>query len=1001
MRKHKVGFEKWENPAWIGENTLPAHADFFHGEAISLDGSWEFFCANSPESVPQGFWEPGFCTQKWGQIPVPSCWETKGHGKPYYFGMGYPPAVITKKAQIPKIRHELNYVGCYRRSFTIPENWSGQQIVLKFGAVKSAFLCWINGEYVGMGKGSMLPVEFDISQKTRLGKNSVAVQVFNYSDATYLEGQDMWFLSGIYRSVSLYALPQRHISDVWAHAVFEDNYRNALLTVEVAAARAEGMAVHAILQWGEETVAKTASVIHDGTSVLQLICPDVMLWSAEKPNLYTLRVVLENDDSCSIQYGFREISINRETAQLRLNGKPLKFRGINYHAFTPDNGYYVPREIYEKDLRTMKQHNINAIRTSHYPQDEFFYDLCDRYGIYVMDECNVETHGVREKNVPGDDQRWTAHVTDRMHRMVLRDRNHACVVIWSLGNESAKGANHYKMKEVTLALDKTRPIHYEGGMDLSLSDFLCDGYSPPEREQAFAEEKDVLVNPSFLQKLLPLTMSLKSIHYEDYKHHPIIATEYGYCMGQAGTDICKHTEIFESSDRWCGGFIWDFKDKSLLQGDYNGRPFFTYGGDWGVKDQTGNICCNGSTNPLGDPHSVMEEIKKAFQPIDCRYEGLALHLFNRASFTDISEYNCEWTLTRNGDAVKEGTLEISLEPRKTMIQPIPIELDYSMPGIWYLDIKFSLKNDTCWANAGHIVAYGQWLIADIDVLATKTQELDVCCENGMIRIKVGDTTYDVSENSGNIDAIFTNGGQLLYTPIRPAFMRATTDADAGFFGLGIGKQRQLDAWGKYTFNGLGKPSGIQIRKNQVVVEHRFQGNVLLRSYRSNEHGELEVHCELSTGKTAPTRFGLQMELPPTCNALRWFGRGPHDTYWGREESGVVAWHCTDVRIQDEHIRPQEHGNKRDVRFASVTDNNGHGIAIRSIKTPISVTGWPYTLLQLQQASHIHELPENHAATTLLVDGLQNGLGDCFVSCPEKYRLQPQSKYAFSFCLKVI
>lgn len=1023
-----MSYEKWENPEVIGENVLPAHYTFAEKKTISLNGKWQFFCAPSPEEISEHFYEETFDAAGWDEIDVPCCWETRGYGAPYYFGAGLPPALNTSKKKIPAINHKKTYTGAYRRSVILPEEWTEeQQIILRFDSVKSAFYCWINGQYVGLGKGSMLPVEFDVTGVVRPGENTVCVKVFSYSDATYLEDQDMWFLAGIYRDVTLYARPKSRILDIYAKAQFTgdstddgrqdgnrqktvgttvtaDKYQRAKLHVVTETQNAIGKTLCAALLWKNETVVTAECTIESGRTEMTLTCDDILLWTAETPNLYQLKVTLQDGAAAwehVVDFGFREISIDREKAQLLINDRPLKLRGMNYHAFTPDNGYYVPREVYERDLQTMKRFNINAIRTSHYPQDDYFYTLCNRYGFYVMDECNVETHAVRNKNVPGDNPVWTAHVTDRMRRMVRRDRNHPCVVIWSLGNESYVGMNHYCMKEEALKLDDTRPIHYEGGSDLNLSDFLCDGYSAPEREQLFAEGKDVEKKGGELQMLMPLNMSLGSIKFEDYKHHPIVATEYGHCMGNGGSDVEKHMQIFENSDRWCGGFIWDFKDKSLTKGYVDGKPFQAYGGDYGVRDQKGNICCNGAADWNGRPHEMFYEIRKAFQPIMCTLQNNHMvEVQNRNSFVDTNQYQCTWEVSRDGEVIESGSMDISVTPREKKSFAIPYTSPLNEPGVYYLKIQFILAEDQLWAKTGHVVAYEQWCLKE-SVREECAGKVKIERAGEIIRMVTTGAVYCVSAQTGDLVQIEANGRNMLKTPMRPDFFRAATDADVGFIGLAMGTMNKIGYWGKISLQGLGKPNVVEVKEDGVIVVHRLKNASYGRSYKVTADGALSVSCVLKTGKkSAPVRLGMRMELDSSYDTFTWFGKGPHDTYWGREYSGVVEIHQKNVKEQDEHVRPQEHGNKRDVRWLTLTDKAGNGVRVDCIHNPIAASAWPYTLEELQTASHVHELPDHHT-TTLNIDGIQNGLGDCFVPCPPCYKLQPESKYKYQFKISVI
>lgn len=1046
-----MAYEKWEDPSIIGEHVLPAHCPLTPEASISLNGKWKFFCGLGTDSVPKNFWENSFDASAWDEIDVPCCWETRGYGKPYYFGAGFPPAICQAKKKIPSIDHNKTYVGAYRRSVNVPEDRMDQQIILQFDSVKSAFYCWVNGQYAGMGKGSMLPVEFDVTGMVHAGENTVCVQVYQFSDATYLEDQDMWFLSGIYRDVTLYARPKDHISDIYAKAIFRDNCESADLHIRVEALCGGKAQIKAELLWDRNILCAETKAA-DSVTTFVFPCSDLHLWSAETPNLYQIRVTLSADGKQlqrkTMDFGFREITINREKAQLLINGRPLKLRGINYHAFTPDQGYYVSPEVYERDLKLMKRFNINAIRTSHYPQDDLFYELCDRYGIYVMDECNAETHAVREKNVPGDNPLWTAHVTDRMRRMVLRDRNHPCVVIWSLGNESHVGTNHYRMKEEALKLDDTRPIHYEGGSDLKLSDFLCDGYSAPEREMLFAQGKDVEKKPGVLQMLLPLNMSLDSIKFEDYKHHPIVATEYGYCMGNAGTDVEKHVEIFDTYDRWCGGFIWDFKDKSLTKGYVGQKPFQAYGGDYGVRDQSGNICCDGAADWNGKPHGVFHEIRKAFQPVTCTLiEGRQMEVYNRNSFLNTEAYQCLWELSRDGQTLESGEIAVEVPPRGKGVFSIPYKTSLDEAGNYYLTVTFSLSADTLWAEKGHVIAYEQWLLAENiptegDITGSDVKEdggmgsarkKDSEKENGgkedsrqedggtgnsrqedsrketdaeisqatdAIRIRTNRAVFIIDRATGDLGQIETPSKNLLKAPLRPSFFRAVTDADAGFMGLAMGKAKKIDKWGKLSLKGMGKPSSLTVDGNCVIAEHRRKEFTYRRCYKPSDNGGLAISVTLKTGKKAPVRFGMQAELDASYDTFTWYGKGPHDTYWGRECSGTVGIYRNKVTEQDEHVRPQEHGNKQNVYWLTLTDADGKGLRVDCLDHTIAASAWPYTLEQLQNAQHIHELPD-FTSVTLNIDEIQNGLGDCFVPCPGTYKLQPDTEYRYAFSLSVL
>lgn len=996
--------KQWDNPLHIGENVLPARAalHFPTRKRIDLNGEWLFSCEKGVQGEPQDFSAEQTLT---GTIQVPGCWESQGYGKPYYFACGFPSCVHVEEGHIPEIENDGIYVGRYLRTFKT-SSVGESKAVLHFGSVKSAFYCWLNGQYVGMGKGSMLPVEFDVTAFVQPGENRLAVQVYEFSDATYLEDQDMWHLAGICRDVWLEQRPKKGILDVFAQTAFDDNYRTAVLKVDVLTELQNGLIQAKLLRHGKELRCES-SPVNEGRTTLQLDCGEVALWSAETPELYELEISCRTEDgqeeSCWMEYGFREIRIDGE--RLLINGMPLKLRGVNYHAFTPDKGYYVPKETFEKDLYTMKLHNINAIRTSHYPQDEYFYTLCNRLGIYVMDECNVESHGVRDKNVPGNNSLWTPHVIDRMQRMVLRDRNHPCVVMWSLGNESDSGENHHKMRAAALALDPSRPIHYEGGADLQASDFVCVGYSSPEREKMFADGLDVPDRCGVVAEMDPnLMMSVNVITFDTYKNHPIVATEYMHSMGNSGSEMQMHTDVFENSDRWCGGFIWDFKDKALsLPDGPMGRKSYGYGGDFGPGDQPGTMCCNGVCDPAGIPHEQLNEVKKVYQPVWMNWDDSTktLDLINRNSFLNLSWYDITWEVTRDGERISGGTLEIDCAPRERCTVQIPEAVSSQEPGCTMLTVTVSTRQDTEWAACGFVAAYDQWCLSDIPAPESVQSGHAVECPGGWL-FQDGNTSYFVCAENGDVESVSLNGHNLLKTPLRPNFWRVPTDADLGFMGIVMQRDQQTDLWGDISL-GTTKPVTVTCAKKDGSVEavttydsgEKLFGT-LTRTYRMTEAG-LQVKATF-VAEQPPRRFGLQAELSSDFDTMRWLGKGPHDTYWGREESGTFGWHEKSVLTQDEHMRPQEHGSKRGTKIVQYISNDAV-VELRAAQGDFSAAAWPYTLEQLHKARHVGELPE-YETTTILVDGMQNGLGDAFVKLKDDYKLKSHTPYTMDLILNV-
>ena len=970
--------EKWEDLSILNENVLEGHATFQYDRTICLNGIWNYACIKGTDNVPDDL-----NSLFYDQIEVPCCVENKGYSQAYYYGAGFPPAV--RKKNTPSIDHKETYVSIYQRKIDVSEDYLEGQSILRFDSIKSAFYCYLNDTYVGMAKCSMIPIEFDVTKVLRSGSNDLKVVVYQFSDATYLEDQDMWFLSGIYRDVSLYNRKKDHIRDIYVHSELLNDYQDAKLHLEIETSCNTGN-LEIVFNGKEYFYELDSSKTH-----IEIPVKEVRLWSAEDPYLYPISVTLNKEETQTIRYGFKEVYVDHDRGLFVFNGRNIKLRGINYHAFTPEYGYYVPDEVYEKDLKLMKKHHINAIRTSHYPQADRFYELCDRYGIYVMDEANVESHGVRN-SVPKDDPRWVPQMVDRMKRMVLRDRNHPCVSIYSLGNESDVGMDHFKMREAALLLDNTRPIHYEGGGNLQVSDFVCIGYSPLEREEKFDQGLDVENQPTIIQRLIPLMMTNKSLKYEDYKSHPAIATEYNYCMGNSSSDVAEHIKLFDRSDRWCGGFVWDFKDKSLL---IDGR--YVYGGDLTRKDQKGNVCCDGACDPHSRPHSVFHEIRHAFQDVVFEYSDDTLSVYNRNFFINTDRYRCFYELSLNGDVLERHELDIDVAPRETKRYEIRFDKEPSGKGLYCLNVFLTLKEGNEIFGTDEVVCYGQFVLSDQTAKEKKKTGI-VINKNETVELVSDETTYVINRKTGNLDQIVSSGRDLLKTPLRPGLFRPYTDADCGFIGLAMGSYKKLDDYGKASIDGL-KKCVIQVDGDQVSAVNDEKQFRLTRIY-SIINGKLHLDITLETKKKAPSRFGMQVETDASFDEFSFLGRGPHDSYWGRKQSGMIGKYRQSVLDQDEYVRPQEHGNKTDIYELKLTDKDGHGLHIEKDIETLSASVWPYTLKDLQEAQHIDELPK-HQTTTLNIDMIQNGLGDCFVRCPEKYKIKAGHTYRYSFYLSAI
>ena len=675
----------WENPEIFKINKEDGHAIMMpfdsEKDALSakessykqsLNGKWKFYWQRGLKNQPENFQLTSFDDSHWDEINVPSVWQTQGYSVPYYYASTFPKAFSRSKGKIPSIDHDMQEIGFYRKSFTLNENFNGREIFLHFGAAKSALEVYVNGEFVGYSQGSMTPHEFNVTKVLKPGENVITAKLYRYSDGSYLEDQDMWWLCGIYREVYLFAEPKLCLRDFYFKTDFDDSYTDSNVTLNMyinnynnirgkmtASAKLIDSNNGEILLGTKETELSGGNEAVTFTETVK--APEK--WSAETPNLYTLVMTIELDGKiiCVKTYkvGFKKVEIKGE--KIYYNGMPLMIKGVNRHDFDCDNGWAVPREIYTQDLDIMKQNNINSIRTSHYPDDPYFYDMCNKYGFYVMDECEVETHGVRRKGVPGSNPVWTGAVVDRMQRMVLRDRNNPCVFMWSLGNEAGDGSNFMEMKKAALALDNSRQFHYEGDFDLTKSDVISRMYPTKDIMEKLGNKQPITI--SLYDNIAnQLAADSKPIKAEMYEGKPVVLCEYAHSMENSLGNFQEYIDDFEKYDNMCGGFIWDFVDQALHVKDENGNDNYLYGTDFQGQEphklidipnttaMTGSnvyFCANGIIGADRKPHPQIVEVKHGYQNIGITAVDASngeFKLKNKFLFTNLSDFNCKWVI---------------------------------------------------------------------------------------------------------------------------------------------------------------------------------------------------------------------------------------------------------------------------------------------------------------------------------------------------------------------
>ncbi len=782
----------WENPQVVGRNKEPGHvsltpyadlATALAGDRSAspyfrlLNGDWKFKWAPNPDAAPASFYEDDFDVSGWDTLPVPSNWQMHGYDYPHYTNIVYPfsPDIC------PQVPHDDNPTGSYRTEFTIPAEWDGRQIFLVFDGVDSAFYLWVNGQLVGYSQDSRVPAEFNITRYVRPGQNSLAVRVYRWSDGTYLEDQDMWWLSGIYRDVYLFSTPAVHIRDFWARTEFDREYRDATLHVQVnlknyGDAPVQGYSVSAELldadgrQVFAVPVTPGVPTAQHSEVIFYLHQPVAgpRQWSAEAPYLYTLLLSLRGPDgdvieveSCRV--GFRQVEI--KDGRLWINGVPVLLKGVNRHEFDPDRGRALTVESMIEDIRLMKQFNVNAVRTCHYPDDPRWYDLCDQYGLYLIDEANLESHGVWDKLAK--DPAWKTAFVERAVRMVERDKNHPGVIIWSLGNESGYGPNFDAMADWIRAHDRTRPIHYESAGHAPVVDMVSVMYPRVDRLIELAEKPG--------------------------ETRPLLMCEYAHSMGNSTGNLKEYWEAIRSHKRLIGGFIWDWMDQGIRQRTPEGEEWFAYGGDFGDVPNDLNFCLNGLISPDRNPHPGLWEHKKVLEPVVVEAVDLPagkVKITNGYDFSDLSGLDISWRLSADGGTLQTGSLpRLTLAPGQSQAVTVPFRPPTDLkPGAEvFLMLSFTLAQATLWADQGHEVAWAQFPVP-VEVLANPVLRLadmpalQLAEAGDTITVSGPDFKLVFSQAAGRLTSFQYDGAELVKQGLALNLWRAPTDNDANTWG---------------------------------------------------------------------------------------------------------------------------------------------------------------------------------------------------------------------------
>ncbi len=1018
----------WENPKVFEINKETPHATLFPFESRELaltnnrnnskyhqllNGNWTFNWVKKPADRPVDFFKTGYNDDSWKTIPVPGNWEVNGYGIPIY--VNQPNEFMPKDPKPPHIPHDYNPVGSYRKTFNIPGSWSDRQIFLHFGAVKSAFYLWINGEKVGYSQGSKLPAEFDITEFVQPGENLLSIEVYRWCEGSYLEAQDFWRISGIERDVFIWAAPKVHIRDYWAKASLDEQYKDGTLEIEMD-----------IVQYGEKGMAEvtversvldeTGNIVSSGVQKITIegektmyssgmvSLPKIKQWSAETPNLYTLLITVKDKDGQTLEVltskiGFRRVDIIN--GQLLVNGKVVFLRGTNRHEHDPSTGHVVSRASMIKDIELMKTHNLNAVRTSHYPNDPMWYELCDKYGLYVVDEANIESHGTgyRLDRTLGNNPNWVDAHIERTKRMVERDKNHPSIIIWSLGNEAGNGYNFYQTYLWIKNRDASRPVQYErtqiGWGSNAYIEWNTDILAPM---YAYPREMMHLVNA--------------------HPDRPLIQCEYAHAMGNSVGNLQEYWDLIYAHDRMQGGFIWDWVDQSLYKKTDEGKTIFAYGGDFGPEGtpSDNNFLNNGLIQPDREINPHILEVKKVYQPVYTSWEDQSkgkVAVQNYYSFLSLEHLYLHWEIMENGEVTESGEIDKLDIPALTKKA---IEIPYSWKSSGketFLNLSFRYKNKHDFFEKDFEVAYEQLFLAKAVVprphmpMRSGTFESDETADR--ITIKTSGSVIDFDKNSGKMTTWKHNDKMLISEGPEPNFWRPPTDND-----YGAQLQTKLKVWRtvwderQNTKVVLDHADGNQVARVTVTADLLKGDAQWITRYTIYPDGVVHVKNKmtaLSGNYPMLLKFGMKMNLPESMEVMEWYGRGPHESYEDRKTSAKVGIYSSTVSEQfHPYIRPQETGNKTDVRWLKLSSGSGNGLVVYSDE-PLSLSALHFLPEDLDDGdakgqSHAAELTPRKL-TCLQVDYKQMGVGgnNSWGALPmQEYQL-PYQTYEYNFWLQ--
>ncbi len=990
-----------EDPEVFAVNRIPAHSDhtYFEKETEErplrqcLNGSWLFSYAKNPSMRVERFYEDSYDCSGFDTIQVPGHLETQGYGRNQYINTMYP-WDGEEFLRPPMVSKRNNPVGSYVKYFTLEEQMKGKRTFISFQGVETAFYVWLNGTFIGYSEDSFTPAEFELTETLREGENKLAVEVYKRSSASWLEDQDFFRFSGIFRDVFLYSIPRVHVRDIFVKAGLTDSYQEGTLEIRAELiGDIDDVTIEASLRDGDEKEIWNGNAEGKEEVFFKASGLAVLPWSAEEPRLYRLYLYVKNEEGQILEFIPQKVGFRRFEMKDRimcLNGKRILFKGVNRHEFDPVRGRAITREDMLWDIRFMKQHNINAVRTSHYPNQTLWYELCDEYGIYLIDETNLESHGSWQKlgevepswNVPGDRPEWKAAVLDRASSMFERDKNHPSVLIWSCGNESYAGTDIEAMSEYFHEKDDSRLVHYEGVFWNRKYDHISD------------MESRMYAKPAEIEEYL-----------ENDPKKPYISCEYMHSMGNSTGGMKLYTDLEKKYPLYQGGFIWDYIDQSLYRVNELGERVLTYGGDHDERATDYEFCGNGIVYADRKASPKAQEVKALYADIKLEPDEKGVKIINDSLFVSTGRYVLAYRLLKEDRCLYEAETETDVAPESEAY----VNLTYpELPGTgeFIYEVSLRLKEDTLWAKAGHEISFGQYVKKTADKAEEKTCPLEIIRGDVNIGVRGRGFTAMFSKAEGGIASLCYDGVEYITRTPKLTFWRALTDNDRGA-KTGFDAAQWMTAGLFYKLTDV----DVQEQKDQVCVTFEYLLPTVPQtkayvSYRVTGDGKIHVHAlyKGTDGLPEMPAFGMDMKLKARYDRVRYYGRGPEENYLDRREGARLGVHSYQAADNlSAYLFPQECGNRMDVRWVEVTDADGQGLRFETEGVPFENSVLPCSAYELEAATHREELPKAHYSWVRILESQMGVGGDDSWGAPvhEEYRLSSDIDRNIKFTIQKV